>query len=249
MHKNIVLSILITIILTGCFGIKPEQMEEYTYVEYPEFNSSKYPVVFFFPNSSGSNNNGFDWCQWYEKYGFACVFINSKAVRHTKNLMKTDYARDLSVVLDVVKKDKKLDLNNYIVMGFSKGGTMAMKSGSYLRKDQPKPKLVFALYPGGFEGCPNSYEKPTEVFIFYGDKDEWGAYRGIRENCKDTANQYKNVYFYLLKNAHHGYDGSWAGGFNCCGGFFKTEPNEKALEKTREIILEQLKKFNFIKEG
>jgi dienelactone hydrolase len=228
--------------LTGCVGISPQKMKEYTYVEYPEKKADKYPVVFFFQGSGGSNNNAYNWCQWFEKKGFACVFINSSGVRGVRNLQKYSYYCDLNTVLDVVKNDKKLDLNNYIVMGFSKGGTEAMKSGACISKDNPKPKLVLALYPGGFEGCPVNYTD-TKVYIFYGDKDEWGSYRGIRQSCIDTADTYSNVDIFILKNAQHGYDGDWAGGFQCCGGYFRVAPNPKALKKTKTIIEKLIHKY------
>ena len=154
----------------------------------------------------------------------------------------------MAPALEVAKKNPALNLSQYAVMGFSRGGTAALESGTYLNKNIPKPDFIFALYPGDKSECPNSHEKGTEVFVFYGELDDWGTYQGNRDACRNMASWKDNASFYMLDNAHHGYDGSWKGTWNCCGETFTSAPNKKAVEKTQQIILEAIQnKWNLKK--
>ena len=240
--------ILLTIlILNGCNGIKPEVMKNHIEVE--TVKQKKQPFVIFFQGSGGRNDRAYKWSQWFSKYGIASVFIDSAGARNKRSLKGiNDHGLDLSPTLKVIKNNPKLDLNHYAVMGFSKGGTAALESASSLDDKQPKPDFVFALYPGNSKGCPNSHDKTTKVHVFYGGSDDWGDYKGIRNSCKSMTDWYDNATFHLLKGAEHGYDGDEEGGFNCCGRYFVKEPNEEALNKTKEVIFKAIQnKWNIKK--
>ena len=127
-------------------------------------------------------------------------------------------------------------------MGFSRGGTAALKAASSLSESSTKPDFVFALYPGDNSSCPNSHSSETSVSVFYGADDQWGSYQGNRKACQRMADKNSNTSFYLLENTHHGYDASWNGSWKCCGGrSFTNKHSAESLDYTRKIILQQLK--------
>lgn len=228
--------------------INPDEISEYLTLVIPEeaemaiSEEGKFPVVFFFQGSGGNNSRANAWSRWFAQYGVASVLINNAGVRGYDALFGVDYGGDLAPAIEVLgKTTNNLDLTHYAVMGFSRGGTAALESGDYLRPDVSIPDFVFSLYPGDEQGCPNTHSENTEINIFYGGLDEWGAYEGIRDTCASMTEQYDNAEFYLLSNAHHGYDGTGSGTFNCCGSVFRYEPNDAALSRTQEIILQKMR--------
>ena len=233
---------------SGLASTLPEQMKDYVAENIPT-NTEKPPVVFFLQGSNGTNSLANEWAKWFEEHGVASIIIDSAGVRDSNSLFGIDYGSDLSIALDITQKNSKLDLSHYAVMGFSRGGTEAIKSGIYLNENQPKPNFIFALYPGHNSKCPSFPGNETKVFVFYGELDDWGTYMGNRDACKNMAAENENTSFYLLEGAHHGYDGSWNGTWNCCGGkTFKSASNKNALEKTRQVILEAIQdKWNLKK--
>lgn len=236
-------SLMIILLFSACSGIKPEVMKNYLQVQTPTDLKTKTPVVFFFQGSGGSNVRAYKWRKWFKEQGVATVVIDNAGVRNLNRLYGVNYGSDLASALDALKTNKNLDLNKYAVMGFSRGGTAALESNSFLKEEQSKPDFVFALYPGDTNGCPNSHEDKTLVHIFYGDLDDWGTYKGIRNTCKSTASWYDNATFHLLKDAHHGYDGDYDNTWTCCSGkSFRTISSEDALQETKSIILEALNK-------
>jgi len=241
----VLFSFVLAILFAGCAGgsIKPEVMAKHMRVLTPKIDNQKVPVVFFFQGSGGTNNSANRWSTFFFKHGVASIMIDNAKVRGYKKLYGANYEADLSSALAVLSMDpnNNLDLTRYAVMGFSRGGTMAMKSDYFLKEGQPKPDLIFALYPGDTKGCPNSHGDKTDVHIFYGELDDWGGYKGIRNTCKGTASYDDKVSFHLLKDAHHSYDGRDYEKWTCCGGrTFTSEPNYEALYETKKIIKEAM---------
>lgn len=233
----------------GCNGIEPKIMKNNISIIHASSGThKKKPFVVFFQGTGGTNHRARKWAQWFKRYGVSSVIIDNAGARNLHNLKHiNDTHLDLSPTLKVIQNDSKLDLNHYAVMGFSRGGTASLKSASSLNGGQAKPDFVFALYPGIPKGCPNSHSAGTEVHIFYGDKDEWGAYKNVRKKCIAMAKSYRNTTFHLLKNAHHGYDGNWNGKWNCCNKSFLSKPNQVSLSETKRIILGAMQRKWFTK--
>lgn len=135
-------------------GFSAQQMEGHLTTLIPQnastatLNGAKYPVVFFLRGSNGTNTKARLWAEWYARYGIASVMIDSAGVRGMKRLFGIDYEADLAPAQEAVQSNPLLDFSRYAVMGFSRGGTAALDSGTFLLSAQPKPDFVFALYPG-----------------------------------------------------------------------------------------------------
>ncbi len=200
------------------------------------------PVVFFLPGAGGDIEQGRTWAKWFSKQGVASVLIDSAGIRGLKNLFDVNYGKDLARALLTVSSNPNLDLTRYAVMGFSKGGTAALESNKYLKNNQQIPDFIFSLYPGWGGKCPNRYKKEnSSVFVFYGELDGVGSYRGTRDTCKRMASKYENTHYYGFDGVNHGYDGDWEGDWTCCGGkTFTNEHNSDALKRTQDIILENI---------
>ena len=237
-----VVALAISLLLTGCMTIKPEKMQDHLTIISADDNN-KTPVVFFFQASSGNNRLSAKWTLWFAEHGVSAVWIDSASVRGLDNLFGKNYGGDLSPALKVAAKNSSLDLTRYALMGFSRGGTAALRSASFLAEDQPRPELIFSLYPADHGRCPNSYDDQTKVHVFYGELDDWGTYQGNRNSCETMAEKYANASYYPLENAHHAYDGNSNEKWKCCGGkIFTSESNAEALAETKRIILAAMQK-------
>lgn len=157
--RTIVFLGLAAFILSGCStAIKPEIMNEYVIITPPKSlePNQKHPVVIYFQGSGGRNSRAYFWSGWLDKCGIGSVMINSAEVRRLDSLSGKEYSRDIIPTLSILKKHPEIDLTRYALMGFSRGGTAALKAGAHI-KDSPKPDFVFSLYPGESSGCPNSH--------------------------------------------------------------------------------------------
>ena len=251
MFKPLIILIVSTIFLSGCYGgMNVDKMKPYIQIVTPEETNSQqlningqYPIVFFFQGSGGGNARAWKWAFWFMDQGIASAIIDSMGARNRDNLYGAEYASDIKSAMAIAETDTRLDLSRYALMGFSRGGTMALKSKPYIDPVYHLPSFVFSLYPGWNGKCPNRYKEETNVHIFYGDLDDSGSYGGTRSVCKSMANRRKNTKFHLLKGAHHGYDGNSNITFRCCGRKFTKRTNDIAIEETRKIIIKQIKKW------
>lgn len=237
--KKIILFGLATFIISGCStSIKPDKMNEYLVITPPKSlePNQKYPVIIYFQGSGGRNSRAYSWSSWFSEYGIGSVVINSAGVRGLDSLNGKEYSRDIIPTLSIIKEHPEIDLTRYAIMGFSRGGTAALKAGAYI-KDTPKPDFIFSLYPGDSSGCPNSHIDKTQVHVFYGDLDKWGNHKGIRNSCEQMARRNDNTEFHLFEGVHHGYDGYTSGTY---GKYIYMQPSPSALIDTKDIILESI---------
>ena len=242
LYKNYlkVVVLAVSLFLTACMTIDPQQMQDHLTIVNAD-DDKKTPVVYFFQASNGNNRHAAKWTLWFAEHGVSAVWINSASVRGIQRLFGKNYGGDLAPALRVAANNANLDLTRYALMGFSRGGTAALESESFLDEDQPKPDLIFSLYPADKGKCPNSYDDETKVTVFYGELDDWGTHQGNRNACRRMAERHDNASFYQLANAHHAYDGNKNEQWKCCGNrTFTSASNPAALAETKRIILAQM---------
>lgn len=238
--KTIFLAVLT---LSGCVATTPEKMGRFVEVVVPDNVSktdARVPFVVMLQGTGGGNIRSELWSGWFNQQGIATVIIDSARARGRNDLdgvASHSLAKDVSVAIDLIKNHPKINPQQYAVMGFSRGGTAALEVGAALEAGQPRPQFVFALYPGLNGGCPNTLGTDTQVHVFYGELDDWGAFNGTRDGCKKMAMSSNNAHFHLLAGAHHGFDDLSSAKWSCCGGYFTSKPNHSATTEAKRIIL------------
>jgi len=204
-------------------------------------SAQTFPVVFFLQGTGGGDRRAESWSRWFIQHGIGAVIISSAKMRGLENLLGYSpyiLASDVQKAIEVVKHHPQIDLTRYAVMGFSRGGTAALRLTTHTLDDLIiMPDFMFALYPAGSGGCGINFEDGIDVHIFYGELDDWGTYKDNRKNCKQLASSHENATFHLLENTHHGYDDSVVFDFKENGMNFHSEPNAAAREQTKLIIL------------
>lgn len=241
----ILVSLLFLVSACVTMTITPEKVQKNLSVIIPE-GVGKFPVVIYYQGTGGNTGRAQEWASWFKTMGVASAIVDNAGIRNRKdNPSESMYTEDAAFAWDLLKTNPKIDTSRFALMGFSRGGGMALMAGRHFGDERPVPSFVFTLYPGGWgvrNECRNSHRKLTEVHIFYGDRDDVNTYEGYANACRDMASRQDNMEFHLLKGATHVYDDIYSHTFYCCGGRpVRIEPNPEAVERTKAIIEKAIK--------
>lgn len=230
MYKIMQLLLLINLIF-----MLPTQAQTYDVSHFKVSGKGKNkPFVVVIPGSGGRIPSHWVSAAVSAGYGVVAVDLGGIFGRPLYSISESTMAGAVAQAIQV-GKDVGFDANRAVLLGQSKGGTVAMIASSNIRSaGLPAPKAVLAFYPGSMGACPLSIGGETKVHIFYGDADDWGNFRGTRQACASRAGG--NVVYHEFVGAHHGFDGSGAGSFICCGGEFRYQGNSSAAAKARGIV-------------
>lgn len=231
-------------LLSGC-QTTAEGVKSHVAVTVPTSAAGQpYPVVFFLQGTGGGNHRADLWAARLAEAGIASAVIDNAGLRGRTNLSGVsprDIAQDYAAALQSLRDDPRLDTQRHAVMGFSSGGTAAMLSAAALESGQPRPRAVIAFYPGGMGECRENHAADTVVHVFYGDRDEWGSYRGTRDACRRMAEGNPTRFFHLLQGAHHGFDDTVTVTWPADGRSFRSEPNPQATAEVEQTLVPLLK--------
>jgi len=241
-----ILALGAAIILSACQTTTPESVKPHISIIEPSagVGSKPYPVVFFVQGTGGGNHRANLWGQRFAQEGIASVAIDNAGLRGRPNLYGIepwDMASDYAAALRLLEKDPRFDMKRHALMGFSRGGTAAMLSGTALAADQPKPRTVIAFYPGNLGDCSENLPAETSVHVFYGELDEWGSHRGTRDACRRMAEGKPGRTFHLVKNAHHAFDDRFTLTWPSDNRSFRSEPNPEARAEVERTLVQVLK--------
>jgi len=244
---------LVCMVFLGLFACasrlppNPQLVQSYLTVITPD-GPGKFPVVIFYQGTGGGDRRAKKWAAWFKKKGVASAMVDNAGMRGVKALWGVDdYTIDAAMAWDRLKANKKIDTSRFALMGFSRGGRQALLAGPDFGGPRAIPDFVFAFYPGGGPSntCFIKQRKTTKVHIFYGDLDAAGKGPGqFFYACQREAEGTKNVEFHEIKGAHHGYDEARPGSFYLPGTtiLVPLEPNPRAVEETKAIIWQAIKK-------
>lgn len=237
--KPILLAAVLVSTLTACQTTSPDAVKQHLTVTVPTAGTAPYPVVVFLQGTGGGNNRANQWAKQFAAAGIASVAIDNAGLRGRTSLPDTapaEMAADYAAALKIVQADSRLDLGRHALMGFSKGGTAAIQSGPALAKDQPKPRVVVAFYPGMLGDCSVTVPEGTKTHIYYGSLDEWGAFQGTRDACRRVSQNNPSVTFHSVEGAHHGFDDSYTGSWSASGRTFQSAANPAATAQVQKDV-------------
>ena len=117
--------------------------------------------------------------------------------------------------LDVVSKNKKVNVSKIGIMGWSYGGTVAIEAQNNFNIDLIKPKNKFALHLALYPYCfsyENSKTTNAPLFILMGDKD-YLPHTLCEEYIKKAQDDLgsKNKKIIIFPGATHSYDKTGSG--------------------------------------
>lgn len=247
MHKSILREIgcrlafllLLVVPLQSNAAWEIEQLEKNVTLHLPAAEG-KHPLIIVTQGTGAIGGRERAWADWFSNQSIAVALVNSAGLRGRKDLSGLDsffdYSSDTVDVLNWLSAHEKIDTRRFGIIGFSRGGTMALMTGKRFPDQDKAPGLVFAFYPGAARHCPNTYGPQTAIHIFYGNEDEWGIDQGLQEACKGMAGKAQNASYHELPGAHHGFDQRGESTFVAERKTFRKKFNEEALEASRSII-------------
>ena len=183
----------------------------------------KYPVMFLIHHSGGNIMMDYkhilhEMCvATFEPYIFQARGHESNFYDTTKDIAWTTEQAgvlDSLISLDVVSKNKKVNVSKIGIMGWSYGGTVTIEAQNNFNIDLIKPKNKFALHLALYPYCfsyENSKTSNAPLFILMGDKD-YLPHTLCEEYIKvqeDLGN--KNKKLVVFPGATHSYDKTGSG--------------------------------------
>jgi dienelactone hydrolase len=181
--------------------------------------SARAPAVILMHGSSGIRANAFRWADELLGLGVAVFIVDSFGGRGITDT-GTDQSQlntvamtvDAYRALAVLGRHPRIDAERIGVMGFSKGGSVALYSSlrRFQRFHGPGP-LLFAAHVAFYPACQRRFigaEDVTDrpIRIFHGEADDWlpiGPCRDYVERLRRTG---KNAMLVAYPGAHHGFD-------------------------------------------
>jgi dienelactone hydrolase len=190
-------------------------------LRFPRNNKMKqYPVVLLVHGSGGISGYVDDWAKELNKLGVAVFILDSFSGRGLYKV-NNDQAKlgrlamivDAYRALDVLAQHERVDRKRIAIMGFSRGGQVALDA-SFRRFWQLQGtgsgnefSAYFPFYPAcmtRYKDDENIVDKP--IHIFHGSADNYSPVAPCRGYVKRVRNNGKNIVLHEYAGAHHVFD-------------------------------------------
>jgi dienelactone hydrolase len=181
--------------------------------------NTRAPAVILMHGSSGIRTNAFRWSDELLRLGVAVFIVDSFGGRGISNT-GTDQSQlntvamtvDAYRALAVLGRHPRIDAERIAVMGFSKGGSVALYSSlrRFQRFHGPGP-LVFAAHVAFYPACQRRFiggEDVTDrpIRIFHGEADDWLPIGPCRDYIERLRRAGRDAVLVAYPGAHHGFD-------------------------------------------
>lgn len=177
------------------------------------------PAVVLVHGSNGIRANVLRWADELSAIGLATFVLDSFTGRQitetatAQELLSTvAMTVDAYRALDVIGRHPRIDRRRVAIMGFSKGGSVALSAS--LRRFQAlhgSPALEFAAHVALYPGCQrrfiddeNVVERP--IRIYHGEADDWVPIAPCRAYIDRLRKAGKDAELTSYPDAHHAFD-------------------------------------------
>jgi dienelactone hydrolase len=216
----------------------------------PEGVAGRMPAMVIHHGSGGvSNTREYAYAREFTKMGIASIIPDSFTPRGVKSTVEdqlavssNDMIADAFSLLKLAAQHPRLDPARIGITGFSKGGTVAMRSGLELMVARhAKGGPQFALHVAFYAGCDTIYHNMrttgAPMLVLIGGAD---TYVGPTR-CVDAVERMRaagsTVDMIVYPNAQHGWDGtgrawSYPNGENYSKCVYVEQPDRSWVEQT-----------------
>jgi dienelactone hydrolase len=194
-----------TVRIGGVLGIPP--------------GTERFPAVVLVHGSDGAGAREEQWIQDLNEVGVATFLVDSftgrgivQTITDQSQLGHLGMIFDAYRALELLSKHPQLDVSRIAVMGFSKGGFVALYSS--MRRFQRlygPANLEFAAYIPFYPRCDTPYLEDEQVSdhpirIFHGVADDYVPIDGCRQYVQRLRRVGKDVALIEYPGAHHAFD-------------------------------------------
>ena len=195
-----------------------ESQNAYGILRFPESRiRNKYPLILGVNGSKNWADHHLEYMEMYRKIGFATFEIQSFNSRNVNSTVG-DQTRvttammilDSYKALEVLGKDKRIDIDNVAITGWSLGGGVALFSAweplivSIGTKERFKAHLAF--YPPCLVEMDLIEFSKVPIHILIGEKDDWVTASACEDLVRDLSGNNVDIGITVYDNAHHGFD-------------------------------------------
>lgn len=184
---------------------------------------AKVPAMIVHHGSGGiSDTRERRYAREFVKLGVAALVLDSFTGRGVKSTVRdqaavssNDMLGDAFAALKALAKHARIDAGRVGIVGFSKGGSVALLAAHEIRAAQALPAgLRFALHVPFYPACVSHYYKPkttgAPIYMLIGSADTYVGVAPCREYAAALKAEGARIETVLYEGAMHGFDGGAA---------------------------------------
>lgn len=179
--------------------------------------NKKYPLVLGVNGSKNWADHHLEYMAMYREMGFATFEIQSFNSRNISSTVgdQTSVTTAMMILdsykaLEILGKDKRIDIGNVAITGWSLGGGVALFSAwepliTSIGIDE-RFKAHLAFYPPCLVDMDLIKFSDAPIHILIGEKDDWVTANACEDLVKDLNAHNVNIGITVYEEAHHGFD-------------------------------------------
>lgn len=185
----------------------------------PRPGSDRLPAIILVHGSGGVGASVNDWSQELNKIGIATFILDgftgrgiTNTVINQEQLGRLTMINDSYRVLELLGRHPRIDTSRIGIMGFSRGGQVALYASLKRFKRMHGPSDVeFAIYLALYPPCFTTYIDDGEVSdkpirLFHGKADDWAPVAPCQAYVERLQKAGKDVQLTEYADAHHAFD-------------------------------------------
>lgn len=189
-------------------------------LRYPRIKKDQYPAVLLVHGSGGISGYIDDWASTLNQAGIATFIVDSftgrgidKVNNNQALLGRLAQIIDAYRALDVLAKQKKIDKTRIALMGFSRGGQVALYSSlkRFHKLQGTGSDNDFSAYLAFYPSCVTRYKEDTDIVkkpirIYHGTADNYNPIAPCRKYVQQLIANGNNVELHEYAGAYHVFD-------------------------------------------
>ncbi len=175
------------------------------------------PLIIGVNGSKNWADHHLEYLKMYREIGFATFELHSFNSRNVESTVGEQISVTTAMMildayraLEVLSTDKRIDIDNIAITGWSLGGGVALYSAWEPLIDAINPKIRFKAHLAFYPPCLVDIEiknfSDSPIHILIGELDDWVSADACAKLVNDLSKENIDIDITIYDNAHHGFD-------------------------------------------